>query len=226
MKLARALRALGAQTQRRLILLAALIVAGILAFPLRETIYETVVIPAAYIAWNLNLLYRSLSQGIWWWLLIFLVLFMLAFSLVPQIQFRGRAATKGKPLAGPVESLALSMRKAESGTYFKWVIANRLGKLAYQILLHRESGRPRSVFAPLLGMDWEPSKELQTYLETGLHGSFADFPQPKRAFGPPQKTPLDLDVAEAVAFLEAQVANGYLPRSPNGEDQDNATQRT
>ena len=208
------LRALSVQTQRRLILVAALIIAGILAFPLRETIYETVVIPAAYVAWNLNLLYRSLSQGIWWWLLIFLVLFMLAFSLVPQVQFRGRSETKAKPPVGQVENLALSMRKAESGTYFKWLIANRLGKLAYQILLHRENGRPRSVFAPLVGMDWEPPKELRTYLETGLHGSFADFPQVRRPLGARQKTPLDLDVTEAVEFLESQVQNGNLPQRP------------
>ena len=212
------------QTQRRLIMLAALIVAGILAFPLRETIYETVVIPAAYIAWNLNLLYRSLSQGIWWWLIILIVLFMLVFSLVPQVQFRSRAEPKGKPLLGQVEGLALSMKKAESGTYFKWLIANRLGKLAYQILLHRESGRPRSVFAPLVGTDWEPSKELQTYLETGLHGSFADFPQVKRPLGAQHKTPLDLNVVEAVDFLESQVENRDVPHSPHGDTKDAKTQ--
>ena len=220
------LRGLSVQTQRRLILVAAMIVAGILAFPLRETIYETVVIPAAYVAWNLNLLYRSLSQGIWWWLLVFIVLFMLAFSLVPQARFRGRTEAKPKPPVGQVEGLALSMRKAESGTYFKWVIANRLGKLAYQILLHRESGRPRSVFAPLLGTDWEPSKELRTYLETGLHGSFADFPHAKRPLAAPQKTPLDFNVGDAVAFLESQVESGNVPRSPQGDEKDNATQRT
>jgi hypothetical protein len=59
-------------------------------------------------------------------------------------------------------------------------------------------------------MDWEPRKELQTYLETGLHGSFADYPHNNRAFGQPQKTPLDLDVTEAVEFLESQVENGKL----------------
>jgi hypothetical protein len=74
-------------------------------------------------------------------------------------------------------------------------------------------------------MDWEPSRELQTYLETGLHGSFADFPQPKRVLGTPPKTPLDLNVAEAVEFLEGQVENGHLPHSPEGDDKDNAAQR-
>lgn len=193
--------------QRVLIMVGVFVIAGLLAFPLRETIYETVVIPAAFIVWNLNLLYLSLSQGIWWWLIIFLVLFMLVFSLLTQPSFRPRMAIKSKPAQGQVEGFAVALRKAEKGIYFKWLVANRLGKLAYQILVHRESGRPRSVFAPLTGADWQPTKELQKYLETGLHGSFADFPGTGRLSTPPP-TPLDLDVAEAVDFLESQVENG------------------
>lgn len=196
--------------QRRLILLGALVIAGILAFPLRETIYKLIVIPVAFIAWNINLLYRSYSQAIWWVILVFIVLFMLVFSLVPRGISRGQVTEKRKPPQGPVEGLAVSLGKAERGIYFKWVIANRLGKLAYQMLLHRESGRPRSVFTPLLGIDWEPSQELQTYLETGLHGSFADFPSVQRSLGAAPKTPLDFDVVEAVEFLESQVESSQL----------------
>jgi len=198
--------------RRRLILVGVLIVAALLAFPLRETIYETIVIPFAYVAWNLGLLYRSLSQGIWWWILVGIVLLMLAFSLVPETQFRSRERAKTKPAQGPVESFAVSMRRADEGIYFRWLVANRLGKLAYQILLHRESGKPRSVFAPLRGQDWEPTVELQKYLETGLHGSFADFPHARRPFTTPQKTPLDLNVLEVVEFLESHVENGYSPQ--------------
>ena len=195
------------RTRRLLIVIGALIVAGLLAFPLRETIYESVVIPLAFIGWNLDLLYRSFSQQIWWWGVVFIVLFMLVYSLVPRPQFRRRAEAKSKPQLGRVETLAVWLRRAERGIYFKWLIANRLGKLGYQILLHRESGRPRSVFAPLVGDDWEPAKDLQTYLEIGLHGSFVEFPNVKRLFGAPQKTPLDYDVAEAVEFLESKVEN-------------------
>jgi hypothetical protein len=198
------------QTQRRLILAGALIIAALLAFPLRQAIYQTVVIPVAFIAWNLGLLYHSLSQGIWWWVIIFVIVFMLAFSLEPQPKFRSRVEVKSKPQLGQVESLAIWLRKADRGVYFKWLIANRLGKLAYQLLLHRESGRPRSVFAPLVGADWQPSRDLQTYLETGLHGSFADFPDSKRPLAAPEKTPLDLDILEAVEFLESQVESSKL----------------
>jgi len=198
--------------RRRLILAGVLIIAALLAFPLRETIYETIVVPIAYIAWYVGLLYRSLSQGIVWWVVVAIVLLMIAFSLVPETQFRGRERPKPRPAVGPVENLAISMRRADEGVYFRWLVANRLGKLAYQILLHRESGRPRSVFAPLRGQDWKPSLELQKYLETGLHGSFVDFPYAKRPVAAAPRTPLDQNVMESVEFLESHVEDGASPQ--------------
>jgi hypothetical protein len=204
--------ALSTQTKRRLLLIGALIVAGLIAFPLRKLIYGSVVVPVAFVAWNLNLLYRSLSQAIWWAVITGIVLFMLLFSLIPQPKFRRAVQVKPRRQLGQVEDLAAALQKAERGIYFKWLVANRLGKLAYQILLHRESGRPRSLFAPLAGTDWEPTQELQKYLETGLHGSFADFPHVNRPFRAPQKTPLDVKISEAVEFLESQVENGQLSR--------------
>jgi hypothetical protein len=109
-----------------------------------------------------------------------------------------------------VEQLAVEMGRAETGRYFKWIVANRLGRLAYQILLHRESGRPSTRFEPLVGEDWQPSSELQSYLEVGLRGSFADYPNPKNPLAAPARTPLDHNIAEAVEFLESQVENGKL----------------
>ena len=202
------------RTQRGLILAAVFIIAGLLAFPLRDAIYETIVIPAAFIVWNLELFYRSFSQGIWWWVLVVFVLYMLVFSLASRPRFPHRKKEQSRPPQGQVESLATWLGKAEQGIYFKWLVANRLGKLAYQILLHRESGRPRSVFAPLLGSDWEPKKELRQYLETGLHGSFADFPHNSSRFSAPVPTPLDLKVEEAVDFLESQIQNGRSSPRP------------
>ena len=202
------MNALTERTRRWLIVGSVLILAGVLAFPLRQMIYDAVVIPAAFIWWNLDLLYRSFSQGIWWTAITVIVFLMIAFSLAPQPKSPRRVEDKRRPQPGQVESLTVWLQKAGDGIYFKWLIANRLGKLAYQILLHRESGRPRSIFAPLIGLDWEPKEELQKYFETGLHGSFADFPNRNRRFGAPPKTPLDLDIAEAVEFLETQVENG------------------
>jgi uncharacterized membrane protein len=201
------------QKRRWWLVLGIVIIAALLAFPLRATIYETVVIPLAFFGWELGLFYHSLSQAIWWWLIFAIVFLMLIFSLLPEFTPTHKEEPKPKPKHGQVEDLAIWLRRSKSGTYFKWLIANRLGKLAYQILLHRESGRPRSVFAPLLGTDWEPSPELRQYLETGLHGSFSDFPNSNRFFSAPPRTPLDYEVRQAVEFLESQVENGHLPRS-------------
>jgi hypothetical protein len=144
---------------------------------------------------------------------MFFVFVMIVFSLVPRSAPRGRPPEKRKLPQGQVESFASNLLRAEQGVYFKWVVANRLGKLAYNILRHRENGKPRSVFAPLRGDDWEPSSDLQNYLETGLHGSFADYPNVRRFSGPPRKTPLDLDLSEAVDFLESQVESDHSRRS-------------
>ena len=47
------------RTQRGLIFAGIILIAALLAFPLRVTIYQMIVIPAAYIAWNFDLLYLS-----------------------------------------------------------------------------------------------------------------------------------------------------------------------
>jgi uncharacterized membrane protein len=190
---------------RWLLMLGVTIIAALFAFPLRDAVYDTVVVPVAFVGFQLGLFYRSLSQAIWWWVIIVIVLFMLAYSLTPKLKPTRRNKDRSSPRRGQVEELAVWLGRARGGVYFKWLVANRLGKLAYQILLHRESGRARSVFAPLVGADWEPSRDLQAYLETGLHGSFSDFPTPRRLLAVPPKTPLDHDVRDAVQFLESQV---------------------
>jgi hypothetical protein len=194
--------------RRSLILGVILVLAAILAFPMRETIFNAVVIPAAFIGWQLGLMYRSLPQIAWWWLIIVVIFFLLTYSTMPRIKPARREAVKPQPRHGQVEDLAIWLGRTKNGVYFKWLVANRLGKLAYQILVHRESGRPRTVFQPLVGEDWQPSRELREYLETGLHGSFSDFSGPKHPLAVQPKTPLDYDVGDAVEFLETQVENG------------------
>jgi hypothetical protein len=96
-------------------------------------------------------------------------------------------------------------KQREGGTYYKWLVANRLGKLAQRMLIQQEGGRPRSVFAPLTSADWQTEPDLQAYLETGLHGSFADYPARTVLFRPSPRTPLDLDAGLVVRFLESKM---------------------
>jgi hypothetical protein len=182
-------------------------VAALLAFPLRYVIYDAVVVPAAYVWWILGLIYHAVHESVWWIVVLVLVLMILFRSLLPGIKPATKVNLKTKPVIGQVEGLAAWVKQSRRGIYFKWLIANRLGKIAYQILAQRETGRQRSVLEPLIAADWDPGDELRTYLESGLHGSFADFPYSKKPLSQPVPTPLDHDVSEAVEFLEMQVKN-------------------
>lgn len=194
--------------RRGLALLGILLIAALLAFPLRETVYQLIVVPLAYLGWLLKLLYLSLSQAIWWIAVIVLVLLLIGRSLWPEMRSGRKPINYQKFERGSVEAFATAMKKKEKGIYFKWLVANRLGKLAYQILLQLEHGKPRSVFAPLTTAGWDATPQIQEYLEKGLRGSFAEYPNTGWGnFGPPVKTPLDEDVKEVIEFLESKLEN-------------------
>lgn len=195
------------RNQRIFAMIGILVMAILLALPLRDAVFRMVVIPLAYIIWVLGLVYRSVNQAIWWVVAMVLVLAVISRSLMPRLKVAERVRLKTKPVVGQVESLAGWMKKTERGVYFKWLIANRLGKIANQILANRSTGKKRSFFDPLTGPDWTPDPQVQSYLESGLHGSFADFPQKHRLFSTPEPTPLDHDLKDVVQYLESQVEN-------------------
>jgi len=188
------------------------VIAALLAFPLRGIVNELIVVPIAYIFWLLGLLYLSTHQVIWWMAILVVVLFILGKSLLPELKLSRKPVTPARHERGKVESLARSLQKSNKGIYFKWLVANRLGKLTHEILVQRSNGKPRSVFAPLIGEGLEPTPEMQQYLEKGLHGSFAEFPNTdNRYFAPPSKTSLDHDVAEVIEFLESKTESKDNP---------------
>jgi hypothetical protein len=195
--------------RQRFALIGIIVIAALLAFPLRESIDQLILVPLAYLWWLLKLVYLSTDQVVWWFIAVLLALIILGQSLMPDFKLERKRVHFTRHERGKVETLAQALRRSQKGTYFKWLIANRLGKLAYQILLQREHGKPRSFFAPLEGEGWEPAPEVQRYLERGLHGSFADYPNNRwNYFAPPEKTPLDHDVKEVVEFLESNIETG------------------
>jgi hypothetical protein len=196
---------------RRWLAVAGLIViAGLLAFSLRDVVNQLILVPIAYLLWLLKLLYLSMNQTVWWFAAVFVALVIIGQSLIPEIKPTRRMISLVKHERGNVESLALGLQRSKTGIYFKWLVANRLGKLAYQILLQREHGKPRSIFAPLTSEGWEAPTEIQAYLEKGLHGSFAEYPNSRwGSFAKPEKTPLDHNVADVIEFLEAKQTDSH-----------------
>jgi len=198
--------------RRWLVVGGVIISAALLAFPLRGVVHQLVVVPLAFLLWALGLLYLTLPQVFLWVGVVIIVLLIMRKSLLPDVKFARKIIPIVKREHGNVEGLAAALQKSNKGIYFKWLVANRLGRLAYQFLLQREHGKPRSVFAPLTTEGWDSEPAVQQYLEKGLHGSFAEFPNSNwNYFSPPEKTPLDHDVTEVVEFLESKIESKQSP---------------
>jgi hypothetical protein len=193
-------------TRRRWLALGGtVVIALILAFPLQDVIRKTVIVPLAYLWWALGVLYQSIPQIVTWILLIVLISFIFIGSFASDRKRIPREDVKVKPPTGQVEGLAAGLVKMRRGTYYKWQVANRLGRLARDFLIQRGDRANTRDQSPLLGRDWQPSAPVDAYLDTGLRGSFADFPNQPWRFRPPDPTPLDIDVHEVVEFLESQI---------------------
>ena len=192
--------------RRRLILLGVVfLVAAGMAFYLQDFVRAVLFEPLSYLAWGLNIVYQSVAQLVYWILLVTGFTLMAFGSLYGKGP--GRESVEGEKSSshGPLENVSRQISRAGEGMYYKWLIANRLGKLARSILTLRGGQTARSHDA-LDGRDWDPPDEVAAYLVSGLTRTFADYPRP-RWFARPQETPFDVDLDRVVAFLESQMEN-------------------
>ncbi len=182
---------------RWLLLIGAVILSALLTFFLHDAIYEIIVLPLVYLWWLIRF-YYSLVPQLFLWTLLLLGLFVIVLATsVPSIHPARRRESRRRA-RGQVELLAMWLARAPKGNYFKWQIANRLGKVA--LGLDEMSGR-QSRFGVR-------NEAVERYLDAGLNTSFVDYPRATNPFQHPAPTNLDLDPKEAVEYLESQLENG------------------
>lgn len=193
-------------TRRQWLVIASVVVlSAVLAFALRDMIQRTIVMPALYMWWVSGIFYHSIPQIVLWGVMLFLVSIIVAGSILPREQFSRSEGLKRKSIHGPIENLAVWISKTQGGIYYKWLVANRLGKIARELLIGRNGQNPGRSLQRLNGRDWNPPDEVGAYLESGLNGSFADYSQPRWLWSKPNPTPLDLSPQDAVEFLESEM---------------------
>jgi hypothetical protein len=192
--------------RHRLILLGvSFLVAAGMAYYLQDLVRSVLFEPISYMWWGFNILYQSIAQLVYWILLVVGVTLMAFGSLYGRDRARELVEEETNPPQGPLEATARHIARTEKGVYYKWLVANRMGKLARSILFLR-NGQPDSLNSPLKGRDWNPPDEVEAYLESGLTRTFADFPRQRR-FSRPLETPFDIDLNQVIAYLESQMEN-------------------
>lgn len=191
--------------RRILLILAGLVIAVILAFFMQDVIRRAIVTPLAYLLWLLKLAYSATPQLLLWIFLLAVLVLLLFASLVSWISIGKRTEEPARSAQGNVEILAGWVSNASEGNYYKWMIANRLGKLWGEMSGGVENrGRPVRAVKPNLPEELPPTA-VQRYLKAGLDESFVDYPTPPLSFKRKQATPFDLKVDEAVEFMESQM---------------------
>ena len=191
--------------RRRILLIPfGLLVVIILAFFLQDVTRRAIVTPLAYLLWVLNLGYAAIPQLFQWIFLLAVLILIVLTGLLSGNSTGKKVAQPSKPAQGAVEILAGWVSKAGKGNYYKWMIANRLGKLSREMHVRLEE---RRLPARPEGQDSHarlPPEAVQRYLQAGLDKSFVDYPLPVLPFIHRKATPFDLNVEQAVEFLESQ----------------------
>jgi hypothetical protein len=163
------------------------------AFFLRDVVYGALIVPLAYLFYLGKYYYTAIPQFFLWVLLLLLLFVSVAWNFLPEARPSPRKERIRKPAEGQVEALTLWIHKARKGNYFKWQLANRLGRISRRI-------------DELSGQRAGPGTEgVEKYLDAGLNHSFVDFPTSRNRLRPPAATALDLDPKDAVDYLESQL---------------------
>ena len=192
--------------KRRLILLGMVfLVAAGMAYYLQDLVRSILFEPLSYLLWGFNILYQMIAQLVYWILLVLGVALMAFGSLYGRGFARKLVEEEKITPQGPLQTTAGQISRTGQGVYYKWLIANRLGKLARSILSLR-TGQVDVSGGEFDAQNWNPPDEVATYLVSGLTRTFADFPR-QRWLSRPQKTPFDIDIDQVTTYLESQMEN-------------------
>ncbi|MBI5354532.1 MAG: hypothetical protein HZB50_17975 [Chloroflexi bacterium] len=177
------------------IYVASFITIAFIFFSFRRTIVGAIVSTASYIVWSVNIFGSIIPQPVLWVLLLVLILYIAVGSFYGKRFWDNKIQRKLGPSIGPVEARARWIEERSRGTYFKWRLANLLGRV-YQAI--QEANRYDK------SKDDSVPARVHDYLDAGLNTSFADYSLPK-LFQKKEETPLDMDLEEVVDYLEEQL---------------------
>ncbi len=179
------------------LVLAILLISGVFGYLLRDLIYQLIIVPIAYFLWVLNFYYSALPQWLVWVIVLSVLFLATVWNLIPDVRPSTRKEIIRRRTQGEVEALTIWIAKASQGNYFKWQLANRLGRIARRLeALAGPGGRQPS-----------PDQDVEQYIDAGLNYSFVDFPTARNPLAPARHTPLDLDPRKAADYLESQMEN-------------------
>jgi len=180
-------------TRAAALALAAVISAG-LGYFARDAVNDLIVVPLAYLLWQLRGLLAGVAQLVQWGVLVGGVALVLAWQLVPRLKRLPQRAAQSRPGGGAVDATAVALLRARRSSYFRWQLAHRLGRTALK-------------FQDLpvgSNEDSAPAPAISAYLDAGVNQSFVDFASRGRILASRVSGPLDVETEDVVRYLESR----------------------
>jgi hypothetical protein len=193
-----------------LLLILGLALAILLGLALQGIARQVIVMPILYLAWMAELIFRSIPGWLWWaWFLIIVAVIALR-SLRVRTRDAGPRRALRPQVDGPARTWAIRVHTARQGEYFRWRLAHDLAELALQYTAYRDHrGLAKYDRGEYIGTLNAPP-DVQAYLQAGLKAPpwqpIGRLSRVTRFWRPiKDDSPLALDPAKAVQFLEGQV---------------------
>jgi hypothetical protein len=182
----------------------ALLLAGLLALIFTGIVQDVLVVPLLYLLWLMRVLIESIPQIAIWAGFLAIVAIVAWKSLPMARQVPAPRARAPGPLS-PVETWAEMFERAERDHYARWLLAQRLGQLALERLVHQDQRPVSHPWHYLQDESLGMPPAIQAYLRAGMR--MYQPPRRMRRLWPPGAQeaagdPLDLDPEVAVRFLE------------------------
>ena len=184
------------ETVKPLFSIALLIIVAILLYPIRREVAGAVMSFASYLVWSVNVMGVVIPQQLLWAFLLILILYIAIGSFYGKRYREEKSTENQSPVVGAVEAMAGYIEERHRGIYFKWQIANLLGKI--QQTIQESASRGTSSRIPL------PSDSVQAFLDAGVNTSYVDY-APDGFSLKNISTPFDIELEQVVDYLEEQM---------------------
>ncbi len=190
--------------------LGVLLLAAALAYPLREEMHTYVFVPILLALRLERLLVQSVPQGVWWLVLIFMVIGL----GVRSVKIIRQPGSKGKNQPQAVSSSVDVWRKALKGAahsrYSRWLVAQRLSALTVEWIAHQQRLSPDQARRLVLNGEINLPEHFQAYVQAGLEAPA--LPARPSFWGlfmrQPEARWLSVDAKDYIAFLEEKINSG------------------
>jgi hypothetical protein len=189
----------------------ALLLLGLLALIVSGAVREVIVVPLLFLLWLARLVYEAIPQLALWGVSLVIAALVAWRSLATP-----RVALPEPPIApsqrAPVATWARMFRRAANDRYARWLLAQRLGQLALELLASQDERAARGRWQYLHDDTRDIPPAVRAYLQAGTR-MYRPPPAFWRRWWPwgerveSRADPLDLDPAEVVRFLDERLGH-------------------